>query len=116
MTPFGVKLGELRQLRRMPHDDLARQLKMNAAELTSWQAGLNGTPSLVLLFQIERVLKLTPFEVAELKNAARLSAPEVVVRTQGLSVAAIELLYVFAERVGRLPDKTIAAIRKLLDK
>jgi transcriptional regulator with XRE-family HTH domain len=116
MTPFGVKITEFRTARKMSHDELARQLKLSAAELTTWQNGFNGVPSLVMLYQIERILKLTPFEIGELKAAARISAPEVVIPTQGLSISAVILLHLFTARLPRMADKTIVAIRKLLEK
>lgn len=116
MTPFGTKLLELRQLRKISHDQLAIKLKLSAAELSAWQNGLNGQPSLVMLFQIERAMQLTPYEIADLKQAVRFSAPEVTIRTQGLGLAAIELAHLFASRLARLPEKSVSAIRKILDK
>lgn len=107
MTPFGLKLTDLRNARKMSNDDLARGLKVQASHLTAVMNGFHGVPSPVLLFQIERVLQLSRFEMEELKAAARLSNPQPNISTTGLSPEATELVNLLAIHIARLPQARI---------
>ncbi len=100
----------------MPHDDLARKLKIDPARLTAIQSGFDGIPSPVLIFQIERELELSRFELEDLKAAARLSNPQPVLNAAGLDEHAVEFINLLAQYLPKLPARAIGDMADILKK
>ena len=116
MTPFGRKIMEFCEARRKRRDDLAKALKLDPAKLTAIMNGFDGVPSPVMIFQIERELQLTRFELEELKSAARISNPAVVLSTAGLEQDAVEFANLLSQNLSRLPSRSIAELLSVLKK
>ena len=107
MTPFGVKVRELRRERGITLKKMAVDLGVSSAYLSALEHGNRGRPGPGLIQQICGYFDLIWDQVEELKRAAGLSHPRVVVDTAGLSPRATELANVLAERIGELDDDTI---------
>jgi transcriptional regulator with XRE-family HTH domain len=90
MTPFGVKLRQLRQERGTTLKDMADQLGVSAAYLSALEHGRRGRPTHAMVVAICAQLNIIWDEADELMRLARLSHPRVTVDTAGLSPAATE--------------------------
>jgi transcriptional regulator with XRE-family HTH domain len=120
MTPFGRVLTDLRRVRKLSHDQLAAKLKMTPAELTSVMTGYRGFPSPVLIFQIEREMDLTRFELENLKAAGRVSNPEITFNLAGLEAEQIEFVNILAAYLRKIGPghmhTMLEAVKKIIDK
>lgn len=120
MTPFGQKIIDLCRTRRLPTDELARRLNITAASLTSLLNGYQGAPSPVVIFQIERALDLSRFELEEVKAAARISNTLIEISVAGMNAAAVEFVNLLAQHIRRIPEGRMAvlldAMRKTIEK
>jgi transcriptional regulator with XRE-family HTH domain len=112
MTPFGVRLRQLRAERGIALKDMAEALGVSAAYLSALEHGRRGRPTHAMVVAICAQLNIIWDEADELQRLARLSHPRVTVDTAGLSAAATELANLLAERIRKLPPERIA---RLLD-
>lgn len=107
MTPFGVRLRQLRAERGIALKDMADALGVSAAYLSALEHGRRGRPTHAMVVAICAQLNIIWDEADELMRLARLSHPRVTVDTAGLSPAATELANLLAERIRNLPpDRT----------
>ncbi len=107
MTPFGEKIRDLRAARGMTLKQMATELKVSSAYLSSLEHGKRGRPGPGLIMQICALFGLIWDEAEEIKRLAALSHPRVVVDTAGLSPKATELANLLAENIRDLDDETI---------
>jgi transcriptional regulator with XRE-family HTH domain len=114
MTPFGVKLRQLRQERGTTLKDMADQLGVSAAYLSALEHGRRGRPTHAMVVAICAQLNIIWDEADELMRLARLSHPRVTVDTAGLSPAATELANLLAERIRKLPPERIERLLDIL--
>lgn len=114
MTPFGVRLRELRAGRGLTQKDLAARLEVSAAYLSALEHGRRGRPGPGLVVEICGHLNLTWDEAEELKRLALISHPKVTLDTAGLGPAATELANRFAERLPGLGDKEVEELMGIL--
>jgi transcriptional regulator with XRE-family HTH domain len=115
MTPFGVRLRELRAERGMTQAELAERLQISAAYLSALEHGRRGAPATGLVHQICAELGLIWEAAEELLQLARLSHPKVVVDTAGLTAEQTALANRLAQTIARLPAKTVAELHAVLD-
>ena len=107
MTPFGVRLRQLRAERGIAWKDGADARGVSAAYLSAVEHGGRGRPTHAMVVAICAQLNIIWDEADELMRLARLSHPRVTVDTAGLSPAATELANLLAERIRNLPpDRT----------
>jgi transcriptional regulator with XRE-family HTH domain len=116
MTPFGIKMRELRRVRSITLKRMAEDLQISPAYLSALEHGHRGRPSPVLLRQICSFFNVIWDEAEELQRLAAISHPRIVVDTAGLSPKATELANRMAERIGELDDATLEAVLDLLKK
>ena len=114
MTPFGVKLRQLRQERRITLKEMADSLGVSAAYLSALEHGRRGRPTHAMVVAICAQLNIIWDEADELQRLARLSHPRVTVDTAGLSPAATELANLLAERIRKLPPDRIDRLLEIL--
>ena len=114
MTPFGVKLRQLRAERGIALKDMAEALGVSAAYLSALEHGRRGRPTHAMVVAICAQLNIIWDEADELMRLARLSHPRVTVDTAGLSPAATELANLLAERIRKLPPVTVEQMLELL--
>ena len=114
MTPFGLRLRQLRAQRRLRLKDMADQLGVSAAYLSALEHGRRGRPTHALVVAICALLNIIWDEADELHRLARLSHPRITVDTAGLSPAATELANLLAERIRKLPPERVDRLLELL--
>lgn len=114
MTPFGVKLRQLRAERNIRLKDMAQALGVSAAYLSALEHGRRGRPTHAMVVAICAQLGIIWDEADELMRLARLSHPRITVDTAGLSAEATELANLLAERIRKLPAERVARLLELL--
>ena len=91
MTPFGMKVRELRKTREITLKKMAEELGVSAAYFSALEHGYRGQPGSGLVQQICGYFDLIWDDAEELRRLAQLSHPRIVVDTSGLSPKATEL-------------------------
>ncbi len=115
MTPFGLRMRELRAERGLGLQDMAAGLGVSPAYLSALEHGHRGKPNRRFVHQVCQVLGIIWDDAEALQRLADLSHPRVVVDTAGLSPAKTELANRLAERIGDLSQDRVEAILSLLD-
>jgi transcriptional regulator with XRE-family HTH domain len=114
MTPFGVRLRQLRAERRMSLKTMAEALGVSAAYLSALEHGRRGRPTHAMVVAICAQLNIIWDDADELHRLARLSHPRVTVDTAWLAPAATELANLLAERIRKLPPERVERLLELL--
>ncbi len=114
MTPFGVRLRQLRGERGIALKDMAEALGVSAAYLSALEHGRRGRPTHAMVVAICAQLNIIWDEADELMRLARLSHPRVTVDTGGLTAEATELANLLAERIRKLPPERILRLLELV--
>ena len=107
MTPFGLKVRELRQDRKITLKKMAEDLGVSSAYFSALEHGHRGQPGSGLVQQICGYFDLIWDDAEELRHLAKLSHPRIVVDTAGLSPKATELANTLAEKIQDLDEDTI---------
>ena len=110
MTPFGVRVRQLRGAKKLQLQEMARDLQVSSAYLSALEHGRRGRPQPGLVMQIANYFELIWDDVDELKRLAELSHPRVVVDTAGLNAKSTLLANLLAAKINELPDETIDAM------
>jgi transcriptional regulator with XRE-family HTH domain len=114
MTPFGVRLRQLRAERGISLKSMAEALGVSAAYLSALEHGRRGRPTHAMVVAICAQLNIIWDEADELLRLARLSHPRVTVDTAGLSPDATELANLLAERIRKLPPERVLHLLDIL--
>ncbi len=114
MTPFGVRLRQLRSERGIALKDMADSLGVSGAYLSALEHGRRGRPTHAMVVAICALLNIIWDEADELMRLARISHPRVTVDTAGLSPAATELANLLAERIRNLPPERTERILQII--
>ena len=107
MTPFGIKIRELRRERNITLKKMSEDLGVSAAYFSALEHGHRGQPSSGLVQQVCGYFELIWDDAEELRRLAQLSHPRIVVDTTGLSPQATELANTLAANIKDLDDETI---------
>lgn len=107
MTPFGMKIRELRKQRGVSMKDMARAIGVTPAYLSALEHGHRGLPSWYLVQRIIAYFNVIWDEAEDIARLARISHPRVVVDTSGLSPKATELANRLAEQIAGLDEAQI---------
>ena len=97
MTPFGVRLRQLRAERAISLKEMADALGVSGAYLSALEHGRRGRPTHAMVVAICAYLNIIWDEADELARLARISHPRITVDTAGLSPRATELANLLAE-------------------
>jgi transcriptional regulator with XRE-family HTH domain len=114
MTPFGVKLRQIRAERGMTLKQMAESLGVSPAYLSSLEHGRRGRPAHPMVVAICAQLNIIWDEADELLRLARLSHPRVTVDTAGLAAPATELANLLAERIRKLAPAEVERMLMIL--
>jgi transcriptional regulator with XRE-family HTH domain len=114
VTPFGIRLRQLRSERGIALKDMAEALGVSAAYLSALEHGRRGRPTHAMVVAICAQLNIIWDEADELARLARLSHPRVTVDTAGLTAAATELANLLAERIRKLPPERVERLLDIL--
>lgn len=116
MTPFGRKVRELRAARGLTLKQMAADMQISPAYLSSLEHGRRGRPSEALVVQVCEYFHLIWDDFEEMQQLAALSHPRVAVDTSGLSPAHTELANELAQRIGNMSredvQEALSVIRK----
>lgn len=104
MTPFGLKLRQLRSAHGITQRRMAQDLMISAAYLSALEHGRRGRPSDGLLHQICEYFDIIWDDAEELRALAAGSHPRVVVDTAGLTPAHTHLANLLAEHIRSLSE------------
>ena len=107
MTPFGLKIRELRRERNITLKKMSEDLGVSSAYFSALEHGHRGQPSSGLVQQVCGYFELIWDDAEELRRLAQLSHPRIVVDTTGLSPQATELANTLAANIKDLDDETI---------
>ena len=114
MTPFGVRVRELRRERGLTLKQMAADLGVSSAYLSALEHGHRGRPTFVLVQRICAYFHIIWDEAEELQRLADQSHPRVVIDTAGLHPKATAVANQLADRIASLPEETLDRIGRLL--
>ncbi len=115
MTPFGLKIRELREQKGITQRDLAKALGVSAAYLSALENGKRGRPSWALVQNMITYFGAIWDDAEEIEGLARLSQPKITIDTSNLSPEATEVANRLAETIHRLENEDIQKILKTLN-
>lgn len=116
MTPFGKRVRELRAVRGVTLKQMAADLEISQAYLSSLEHGRRGRPTEALVVQICEYFNLIWDDFEEMHRLAAISHPRVTVDTAGLSPAHTSLANALAERIAMLSEEEAGELRAALDR
>ena len=120
MTPFGLKIRELRNRKGVTQKEMARDLGVSPAYLSALEHGHRGQPSWNFVQRIIGYFNIIWDEADDLQNTAFASHTRVVVDTEYLSAEATELANLLSGKIGDLTEEDCrvlsAEIERMLKK
>ncbi len=105
MTPFGLKMRELRAKKNVNQKQMASDLKISAAYLSALERGHRGIPSWQFLQRVIGYFNIIWDEAEGLQKLAATSHTRVIVDTENLSASATNLANCLAGEVAKLSDE-----------
>ena len=102
MTPFGLKMRELREIKGVSQKQMAGVLGVSAAYLSALEHGKRGLPTWQLLQRIIGYFNIIWDDAERLQELAYLSHPRVTVDTTELSPSANLLANKLAAKISQL--------------
>ncbi|MGB7287242.1 MAG: helix-turn-helix transcriptional regulator [Salaquimonas sp.] len=110
MTPFGLRIRELRAQKKVTQKEMAETLGVSAAYLSALEKGRRGAPSWQFVQRIIGYFNIIWDDAEELQKLAVTSHPKVIVDTTNLSVEATELANLVARKIGKLDRQDLKEI------
>ena len=114
MTPFGLRLRQLRRQKGVTLQEQADVLGVSAAYISALEHGQRGKPSPAFVDQICVWFGLIWDDAEQLKYLAQMSHPKPTLKTGGLSAEATFLANLLAQNIDRLSDTQCAALNDVL--
>jgi len=115
MSPFGIKLRQLREKKGMTLTTMAKTLGITSAYLSQLETGKRGQPSAVMVDRICAILGLIWDDAEALKDLARLSKPRAVIDTTDLGAEATRAANLMAEVLPRVDDEEARLMAEWLE-
>jgi transcriptional regulator with XRE-family HTH domain len=107
VTPFGLKLRELRREKGVSQKEMAAALGVSAAYLSALEHGRRGIPTWAMVQKMIGYFNIIWDDAEELERLAEQSNPRVVIDTSGLAPQATELANLLAQGISQLEGKEI---------
>jgi len=107
VTPFGMKVRDLRKQNAITLKKMAEDLGVSSAYFSALEHGHRGRPGSGLVQQICGYFDLMWDDAEELRRLAELSHPRIVVNTAGLTPKATELANTLATQIKNMDEDTI---------
>ena len=114
MTPFGLKLRNLRENKKITTTELAKVLKVSTAYLSMLENGKRGKPPNGMVELICAHFGLIWDDSEELKNAANISDTNVQINTTSLGINATTLTNVLKNNIKWLKDDELIELSKII--
>jgi transcriptional regulator with XRE-family HTH domain len=105
MTPFGIKLRDLRKKNKTSLTDLAKVLKVSSAYLSLIETGKRGKPSQGMVELVCAYFGLIWDEVDTMKSLANISDTNVKINTKKLGPEATKLSNVLKVKIDTLSEE-----------
>lgn len=105
MTPFGLKLREMRREKGVTQKEMAEGIGVSAAYLSALEHGHRGQPSWQLVQRVIGYFNIIWDDADALQKLAFSSHTRVVVDTKSLSAQATSLANLLSEKIGHLSEK-----------
>lgn len=115
MTPFGVRLRQLRAQRGITQKEMAASIGVSPAYLSALEHGRRGAPSWALVQKIVGYFNIIWDDAEALQHLAAMSHPRIVIDTAGLSPRATLLANRLHGEIGILDDAALDALAAVLD-
>lgn len=116
MTPFGIKLRQLRKKKDVTLKEMAAGVGVSSAYLSALEHGKRGTPTWAMVQRIIAYFNVIWDEAEELQRLAEISDPRVVVDTAGLNSKATELANRLALDISKLDPLVLETMLMMLAK
>jgi transcriptional regulator with XRE-family HTH domain len=116
VTPFGVRVRELRRQRGLLMKDMAAHLGVSSAYLSALERGERGKPTWTLLQGVLQYFHIIWDEADDLLRLADLSDPKVRIDASRQGPRAILLANRLAREFDSLSDEDVTAILAVLDR
>ena len=116
MTPFGLKMREWRQRKKLTQQHQAEHLSVSKAYISALETGKRGKPSALFVDQICVWLGLIWDEAEELKRLASLSHPKPSIDVRAQRVDAVYLANLVAQNIHRLSVKDCQELIKEIER
>ena len=110
MTPFGLRVRELRAAKKVTQKQMAEELGVSAAYLSALEKGNRGAPSWQFVQRIIGYFNIIWDDAEELQKLAMTSHPRIIIDTSKLSVEATALANLLANRISDLDRQDLLAI------
>ena len=114
MTPFGLKLRNLRENKKITTTELAKVLKVSTAYLSMLENGKRGKPPNGMVELICAYFGLIWDESEDLKNAANISDTNAQINTTSLGINATTLTNVLKNNIKWLNDDELIELSKII--
>ena len=114
MTPFGLKLRNLRENKKITTTELAKVLKVSTAYLSMLENGKRGKPPNGMVELICAYFGLIWDESEDLKNAANISDTNAQINTTSLGINATILTNVLKNNIKWLKDDELIELSKII--
>lgn len=111
MTPFGLKLRQMRAERGVTLAQMAKGIGVSSAYLSALEHGHRGRPNWSFVQRIITYFNVIWDEAEELQRLAEISDPKVSVNTAGLAPEATELANVLAQEISNLSAHDLAELK-----
>lgn len=115
MTPFGIRLRELRAQRGISQKEMAAAIGVSPAYLSALEHGRRGAPSWPLVQKIVGYFNIIWDEAEALQKLAAMSHPRIVIDTAGLSPKATRLANQLAATIAKLDEPALDALAAIVD-
>lgn len=115
MTPFGIKLRELRAEKGISLKQMAKDIGVSSAYLSALEHGHRGTPGWMTLQRIISYFNLIWDDAEDMVALAQNSEPKPVIDTSGLSPQATQLANALAANIASMSDESLERVLALLD-
>jgi transcriptional regulator with XRE-family HTH domain len=116
VTPFGVRLRELRRRAGVTQKDMAAAIGVSPAYLSALEHGRRGAPAWSTVQKIIGYFNIIWDEAEELQRLAEMSHPRVVIDTGGLSAEATALANRLSSAIASLGEDDLVALNARLEK
>ena len=116
MTPFGMKLRELREERGLNQKELAKALHVSAAYLSALEHGRRPPPTFQFVQRVIGFFNIIWDDAEDVQRLAGISDPRVIIDTAGLDPLATEVANLLSDSVRELDRAKLEAIKVLLQK
>jgi transcriptional regulator with XRE-family HTH domain len=114
MTPFGLRLREMRAERGISLKAMAEGIGVSSAYLSALEHGRRGRPTWLMIQRIIAFFNVIWDEAEELQQLAARSHPKVMIDTAGLEAEATELANLLADEIADLSPEALRTLKAVI--